>query len=232
MRTSPRAHPELVWPGKREREARTDDAPAPAALEVREVFGDAAAGGSPWRNKLVVGDNRRTVPALLGELAGQVDLVYIDPPFGTGADFTVYGRGPEEGALVAYTDRWEEGLGVYLSTMLEQLELIRALLSERGTVFVHCDWRVSHHLRCLLDEVFGPEAFKNEIVWRYRRWPARTKAFQKMHDVLLWYGKARGDGHAWTQLYEALAPSTLETWGTKRQVADFSTGRRRPSQTD
>lgn len=230
MRTSPRAHPALVWPGKRE--TQTDAGPVRAALEVLEVFGEAAAGGSAWRNKLVLGDNRRTVPALLGELAGKVDLVYIDPPFGTGADFTVRGRAPEDVALVAYTDRWAEGLSAYLSTMLEQLELIRALLSERGTVFVHCDWRVSHYLRCLLDEVFGPDAFKNEIVWRYRRWPARTRVFQKMHDVLLWYGKARGDGHAWTQLYEPLAPSTLETWGTKRQVADFSTGRRRPSQTD
>jgi DNA modification methylase len=233
MRTSPRVRPSLDWPGKRE--AQPDAAPARStidALEVLEVHGEAAAGGAAWRNKLVLGDNRRAIPALLGEFTGKVDLVYIDPPFGTGGDFTVHGRAPEDGALVAYTDRWGEGLGDYLSTMLEQLELIRALLSERGTVFVHCDWRVSHYLRCLLDEVFGPEAFKNEIVWRYRRWPSRTRAFQKMHDVLLWYGKGRGDGHAWTQLYEPLAPSTLETWGTKRQVADFSTGRRRPSQTD
>ncbi len=115
--------------------------------------------------------------------------------------------------------------------MLEQLELFRALLSPRGTIFLHCDWHVSHYLRCLLDEVFGADAFKNEIVWRYRRWPAKTKAFQRMHDVLFWYGKTPNDSHAWTPLYESLAPSTLQTWGTKRQVADFSSGRRKPSQT-
>jgi hypothetical protein len=116
--------------------------------------------------------------------------------------------------------------------MLEQLELLHALLSERGTIFVHCDWHVSHHLRCLLDEVFGAAAFKNEIVWRYRRWPAKTRVFQRMHDVVFWYGKTPDDRHAWTTLYEPLAASTLATWGTKRQVADFSTGRRKPSQTD
>jgi site-specific DNA-methyltransferase (adenine-specific) len=134
--------------------------------------------------------------------------------------------------IPAYEDRWEEGLGDYLTRMLEQLELFRALLSPRGTIFVHCDWHVSHYLRCLLDEVFGADAFKNEIVWRYRRWPAKTKSFQKMHDVLFWYGKSPDDGHAWTPLYEGLAPSTLQTWGTKRQVADFSSGRRKPSQTE
>jgi site-specific DNA-methyltransferase (adenine-specific) len=116
--------------------------------------------------------------------------------------------------------------------MLEQLTLMKALLSERGTLFLHCDWHVSHYLRCLLDEVLGPGSFKNEIVWRYRRWPAKTRVFQRMHDVLFWYGKTAGDHHAWTPLYEPLAASTLETWGTKRQVADFSSGRRKPSQTE
>jgi len=194
-------------------------------LSVLEVLGETALR-SAWRNKLIFADNRRALPALLPALAGQVDLLYIDPPFGTGADFIV------KGEELAYTDRWEDGLGEYLSTMLEQLELFRALLSERGTIFVHCDWHVSHYLRCLLDEVFGADAFKNEIVWRYRRWPTKTRAFQRMHDVLFWYGQSRGEKHAWTQPYEKLAKSTLETWGTKRQVADFSTGRRKPSQTD
>jgi DNA modification methylase len=216
---------ELTWPGKRAPGAARR-ASAPRLVTLEEA-GDPAADG--FRNKLIRADNRLAIPALLEHFAGKVDLVYIDPPFATGGDFSLAAGGAE---VLAYSDRWRSGLGDYLSTMLEQLELIRALLSERGTIFVHCDWHVSHHLRCLLDEVFGPDAFKNEIVWRYRRWPARTRVFQRMHDVLFWYGLSAGDGHAWTPLYEELAPSTLETWGTKRQIADFSTGRRKPSQTD
>lgn len=231
-----RARPALVWPGKRE--PPKDVRPSAVSLEILEILGEPvdrspATDASAWRNKLVFADNRRAIPPLLETFAGKVDLIYIDPPFGTGTDFNVSKpEGAPDAEVLAYSDRWQDGLSEYLSTMLEQLELCRALLSSRGTIFVHCDWRVSHYLRCLLDEVFGPEAFKNEIVWRYRRWPARTKVFQRMHDVLLWYGNSRGEKHAWTQLYEDLAPSTLETWGTKRQIADFSTGRRKPSQTD
>jgi DNA modification methylase len=219
--------PRLVWPGKPAGAARS--LPATAPLVATEHLGATLAPGGA-RNRLVHADNRAAIPALLGELEGRIDLVYIDPPFATGGSFSARpGSGAEE--IPAYDDRWEDGLGDYLSRMLEQLELFRALLSPRGTIFVHCDWHVSHYLRCLLDEVFGADAFKNEIVWRYRRWPAKTKAFQRMHDVLFWYGKTPNDSHAWTPLYESLAPSTLQTWGTKRQIADFSSGRRKPSQT-
>jgi DNA modification methylase len=231
MKHEPPKVPELTWPGKRAPAAAFEGGgPVPALVTV-EAAGDpdaARAGG-----KLVRGDNRAAMRALLPAYAGKVDLVYIDPPFGTGGSFALTERAGGEGDEVhAYSDRWSTGLGAYLSTMLEQLALMRALLSEEGTIFLHCDWHVSHYLRCLLDEVFGPECFKNEIVWRYRRWPAKTRVFQRMHDVLFWYGKAADDRHAWTPLFEPLAPSTLETWGTKRQVADFSTGRRKPSQTD
>jgi len=219
--------PRLVWPGKPAHAKRGPKAAAPL-VAVEHLGAALAAGGA--RNRLVHADNRAAIPALLGELEGRIDLLYIDPPFATGGSFSARtGAGAEE--VPAYDDRWEVGLGDYLSRMLEQLELFRALLSPRGTIFVHCDWHVSHYLRCLLDEVFGADSFKNEIVWRYRRWPAKTKAFQRMHDVLFWYGKTPNDNHAWTPLYEDLAPSTLQTWGTKRQVADFSTGRRKPSQT-
>ena len=219
--------PRLVWPGKPAREATAPRAASP--LVVTEHLGAPLADGRA-RNRLIHADNRAAIPALLGELEGRIDLLYLDPPFATGGSFSARtGPGAEE--IPAYDDRWQEGLGDYLSRMLEQLELFRALLSPRGTIFLHCDWHVSHYLRCLLDEVFGADAFKNEIVWRYRRWPAKTRAFQRMHDVLFWYGKTPNDSHAWTPLYEKLAPSTLQTWGTKRQVADFSSGRRKPSQT-
>lgn len=227
MKREQRGGPELLWSGKREHRA---ELPAPRLTTIEET-GLPALDGRGGRNRLIRADNRLAMRALLPEHAGKVDLVYVDPPFGTGGSFSLTARGG--GAdIAAYSDRWSDGLGDYLSTMLEQLQLLRALLSDRGTLFVHCDWHVSHYLRCLLDEVFGPDAFKNELVWRYRRWPAKTRVFQKMHDVIFWYGKTAGDAHPWTPQYEPLAPSTLETWGTKRQVADFSSGRRKPSQTD
>lgn len=215
---------ELTWEGKRATRARE----AKRLLTI-EASGDRAIAPA---GRLIRGDNRDVMRALLADHEGKIDLVYIDPPFGTGGSFSLTSRGAGDEDVAAYSDRWELGLPDYLSTMLEQLTLIRALLSDRGTVFLHCDWHVSHYLRCLLDEVFGPGAFKNEIVWRYRRWPAKTRVFQRMHDVIFWYGKHDDDAHAWSPQYEPLAASTLATWGTKRQVADFSSGRRKPSQTD
>jgi DNA modification methylase len=220
---------ELTWPDKPSVRSAFDG-PVPK-LVTKELAGEAGAG--LFRGKLIQGDNREVMRALLPSFAGSVDLVYIDPPFGTGGSFALTERAAGDGEEVAaYGDRFRLGLGEYLSTMLQQIALMRALLSERGTIFVHCDWHVSHYMRCILDEVFGRSCFKNEIVWRYRRWPAKTRAFQRMHDVLFWYGKADDDRHAWTPSFEPLAASTLATWGTKRQIADFSSGRRKPSQTD
>jgi DNA modification methylase len=231
--------PELTWPGKRPPVPAGASDPAPTLAAV-EAHGDAVTmGTSPpnpglpvGRGSLIRGDNRAVMRALLPSLEGRVDLVYLDPPFGTGGSFALTERAGGESEVPAYSDRWGSDLGAYLSTIEDQLALARALLSDRGALFLHCDWHVGHYLRCLLDAVFGAECFKNEIVWRYRRWPARTRVFQRMHDVLFWYGKTADDRHAWTPQFEPLSASTLKTWGTKRQIADFSSGRRKPSQTD
>jgi DNA modification methylase len=225
MKRSHLTGPTLVWPGKH------PAPPLPSGEAPRLTVVESGGHGGEAPGRLIRGDNRRAMRALLPELAGKIDLVYIDPPFATGGSFSLTARDGDD-EVVAYDDRWSEGIGAYLSAMAEQLALMRELLSERGTLFVHCDWHVSHLMRCLLDETFGADAFKNEIVWRYRRWPARTRVFQRMHDVIFWYGRSTGDEHAFTTLYEPLAASTLQTFGTKRQVADFSTGRRKPSQTD
>jgi site-specific DNA-methyltransferase (adenine-specific) len=170
------------------------------------------------------GDNLAVMRALRGKV--EADLIYLDPPFATGDEFVLQ-RGERE--TVAYRDRWT-GIGSYLSAMFERLVAARALLKPNGSLFLHCDWHASHWLRCLLDEVFGAGCFKNEIVWRYRRWPAKTRVFQRMHDVIFWYGRSEGDGHSFETMYEPLAASTLATFGTRKQVADFSSGRRKPGQ--
>jgi DNA modification methylase len=197
----------LHWEGKH--------LPAPTLtppLTLVERAGDAPAAGR--RNRLIAADNRDALTALAAECAGQVACVYIDPPFATGAAFqTTAPAGP---ARPAYSDD-HGGLAPYLQMMYERLLLLRPLLAPQGNLFVHLDWHAAHYVKLLLDEVFGVERFRNEIVWRYRRWPARARLFQRMHDTIFWYSMAPTPA-TWHQLYEALSPSSLAQWGGKRRV--------------
>src|SRR5258708_2657449 len=118
----------------------------------------------------------------------------------------------------------------YLCMMAPRLGELRRVLKSTGSLYLHCDPTASHYLKVLLDGVFGPACFRNEVIWRYRRWPAKARRFQRMHDVLLFYTAAPGTEHTFHTLYgyETLAPSTVKTFGTKKQRADFSSGRRKP----
>jgi site-specific DNA-methyltransferase (adenine-specific) len=213
--------PRLVWEGR-----PVGDGPVGLPSELVVTERSAGAVG-PGTGMVCEGDNLAVMRALRGTVGGRVDLIYLDPPFATGDEFVLQRGGRE---TVAYRDRWGGGIGSYLTAMYERLVAARELLGPNGSLFLHCDWHASHWLRCLLDEVFGAGCFKNEIVWRYRRWPAKTRVFQRMHDVIFWYGRSESDGHAFEPMYEALAPSTLATFGTRKQVADFSSGRRKPGQ--
>ena len=107
----------------------------------------------------------------------------------------------------------------YLSMMAPRLVELRRCLKPTGSLYLHCDPSASHYLKMLLDGIMGRDNFRNEIVWSYRRWPAKSDNFQTMHDIILRY--SRGGKVAWNQLYEPLAPSTLKTFGDKKQVAVF-----------
>lgn len=203
-------------------------------------------GGGNWHNRLVYGDNLLAMAALLAgdedtpSLRGKVDLVYIDPPFDSKADYrtriTLPGVELEQRPTVieqfAYSDTWSDGTASYLRMIVPRLVLMRELLADTGSIYVHLDWHVGHYVKIALDEIFGRDNFVNEIIWRYRRWPARSSAYQKMHDTIFWYAKRKSSERPWKQQYEELAPSTLKTWGTRKQVADFSEGYRKPSQTE
>lgn len=141
-------------------------------------------------------------------------LVYLDPPFMTQSKFLM-----EDGTL-AFDDRWES-LANYLEELRVRLVLIKGILHPRGSVLVHIGTRMSHHVRLLLDDVFGANAFASEIVWRYRRWPTKTPNFQNVHDILIRYRKDADAAPTFNQLYEPLAASTVETWGNAKQVAMF-----------
>lgn len=207
---------ELVWEGKYDEYGNPRPIKLPASplpLQRIETIDEprdrSKAQGLLWkpesahrddfRNLLIWGDNKLAMAALLERFRGQVDLIYIDPPFDVGADFTMQVQIGEEGEevlkeqsileAVAYRDTWGKGTDSYIHMMYERLILMRDLLSESGSIYLHCDWRVASMLRLLLDEIFGNENFRNEIIWHYRRWTAQSGSFQKMHDTLLWFTK-------------------------------------------
>ncbi|HXX68134.1 MAG TPA: site-specific DNA-methyltransferase [Polyangiaceae bacterium] len=124
----------------------------------------------------------------------------------------------------------ENDLMAYLCMMAPRLVELRRVLKPTGSLYLHCDPTASHYLKVLLDAVLGAACFRNEIIWRYRRWPARARRFQRMHDVLLFYAASAGNRQTFNVLYgyERLAASTLQTFGTKKQKADFASGHRKP----
>ncbi|MCL0098313.1 site-specific DNA-methyltransferase, partial [Dehalococcoidia bacterium] len=130
-----------------------------------------------WKNLLIWGDNKLVMSSLIKQgWAGKINLIYIDPPFFTGSDFTVRTKIEDEQiekepSIIeerAYKDTWSGGIASYLKYMYERLVLMRDLLAENGSIYVHLDWHVCHYLKVMMDEIFGAENFRNEIVWSYR----------------------------------------------------------------
>ena len=152
-----------------------------------------------FRNRLIWGDNKLVMASLLKEFKGAIDLIYIDPPFDVGADFTMdvpIGDGKETVykdqstlEMVAYSDMWGKGTDSYLHMIMERFALIKQLLSENGSIYVHCDWRVNNLFRSILDEIFDSSNFRNELIWHYEKWVAPSQSFQKNHDVIFFYGR-------------------------------------------
>jgi len=153
-----------------------------------------------WKNILIWGDNKLVMSSLIKQgWAGKINLIYIDPPFFTGADFTIRTKiGDEEiekePSIIeerAYKDTWSGGIASYLKYMYERLVLMRELLSENGSIYVHLDWHVGHYVKVMMDEIFGYENFVNEITWHYRTGNIAEKIFARRHDILLFYSKSQ-----------------------------------------
>ena len=158
--------------------------------------------------------------AMRGLPDAEFALVYCDPPFLTGREHRT------RAGCVAFSDRWA-GLPDYLAALRARVTEARRLLLSDGCLVVHVDPRTSHYVKVMLDEVFGPGCFASEIIWRYRRWPAKTRNFQRVHDVLLRYVRDVDAEPRWAQLYEPLAASTRATWGDRKQRAVVGKDRRR-----
>ena len=215
----------LDWPGK-----GATSATVPAVLITTKK-------GDP-RSVLITGDNLLALSALRAGGAPAATLAYLDPPFLTGRKHDRVTRHRDtEGRLVrrvspGFDDRWD-GLDHYLGDLGPRIAEARELLAPHGCLVLHVDSKTSHYAKVLCDEIFGPRAFASEIVWRYRRWPSKTQNFQRVHDVLLRYVRDPDVRPRFRQLYEPLAPSTVATWGTRKQraVVDEDGRRARSSRT-
>lgn len=166
-------------------------------------------------------ENLAGMSELLVTHRGALTLAYLDPPFRTGKR--------QIGPAGSYDDPAVE-LGEFVSGLMRRAIKAWALLNDRGCLVVHIDPKTSHYVKVELDKCLRAQHFASEIIWRYRRWPAKTRNFQRVHDVLLRYVKSPADV-TWNQLYEPLAPSTLKTWGTGKQLAIVENGRRKRSST-
>jgi len=176
-------------------------------------------------NRLIYGDNLLAMAALLagdefgGSLRGKADLIYIDPPFDSKADYrtkiTLSDGDIEQKPTVieqyAYGDTWKDGTASYLEMIVPRLILMRELLSETGSIYVHLDWHVCHYVKIVMDQIFGKENFRNEVIWHYRRWTAGSSKYQNMHDSIFFYTK----GNSYT-----FNPVSIEPTASQRAVID------------
>jgi adenine-specific DNA-methyltransferase len=211
---------ELIWEGKYDeygnrrtvdtagcamplQKIETIDEPRSRCLATGDLFNPKKAHPDDFRNMLIWGDNKLVMASLLKDFKGKIDLIYIDPPFDVGADFTMdvpVGESDETVhkdqstlEMVAYRDMWGKGTDSYLHMMFERLSLMKELLSSSGSIFVHCDWHVDSYMRCLLDDVFGPDLLVNSIVWKRKGGSANPlNRLGTVTDAILWYSKTSG----------------------------------------
>lgn len=152
-------------------------------------------------NRLIWGDNLLAMQALLAQgYAGKIDLIYIDPPFLSSADYSfqlsIEGKQVTKEASIierlAYTDTWEGGIDSFLDMIYPRLQLMKRLLSETGSIYIHLDWHVVHYIKMMMDEIFGYESFCNEIIWHYKTFQGQVdRYFARKHDNILLYTKSK-----------------------------------------
>jgi len=180
-----------------------------------------------WKNRLIYGDNILVMQGLLAgdsasgleSMRGKIDLIYIDPPFDSKADYRTkitlpnvnLNQKPTVIEQFAYADTWKDGTVSYLKMIYPRLALMRELLSEKGSIYVHIDWHVGHYVKILLDDIFGKEKFRNEIVWHYQTYQGQGKNwFPRKHDNIYVYSKNENP------IFELLKDTNVE------QTIDFT----------
>jgi DNA modification methylase len=210
---------ELVWNGKTDEVCnivlpfqtieQVDEPRAEREMRLQPDLFDTATGRQlkGWTNKLIWGDNKLILSSLKNgplreeiEKQGGIKLIYIDPPFDVGADFSMdveigddtFTKQPSVLEELAYRDTWGKGADSFIAMIYERLVLMRDLLAEDGSIYVHCDWHVGHYIRFLLDMIFRSENFRNCIAWYYyNRFAADGQNFGRKYDTIFWYSKGK-----------------------------------------
>jgi len=204
---------ELVWPGKRKEVGRVElpfqtieTINLPRGARQDELFGSKT---EDWKNRLIWGDNLLIMGSLLKEFAGKINLIYIDPPFATGDDFSFtvnigdpasakasdgqasveITKEPSVLEVKAYRDTWGKGMQSYLQMMYDRLVLMKELLADNGSIYVHLDCHVEQYVKVMMDEIFGRDNFVNEIIWAYTGPRKSGNYFPRKHDNILLYSK-------------------------------------------
>ncbi len=193
---------ELTWKGKHNTDAQhftgEQSHLSSPQLHTLETFSNQLQENSPqttlslsppWFNRLICGDKSQVLPALMREFANSINLIYIDPPFMTGRDFT-------SGTQLAYSDKWDNDLDAYLQWLYETFVQLHRLLAQDGSLYIHLDWRATHYAKVILDEVFGYRSdadgpgFKSEIIWHYQSGGRSHKCYARKHDTILLYTRS------------------------------------------
>jgi adenine-specific DNA-methyltransferase len=249
---------ELVWPGKYNEDGTRKGVPRVSLpFQVIETINESRASREAekkrqptlfdvyegkegdtfeegWKNKLIWGDNLLVMGSLLEKFAGKVGLIYIDPPFATGADFSFRAfvgdeEVTKEASLIeekAYRDTWGRGLESFVQMLFDRLQLMRDLLTDHGSIYVHMGWDVSHYIKAVLDEVFGTERFVNQVIWK--RQTAHSdigqgaKHMGPIHDVVFLYTKS-GEEFPWNMQYQPYSEDYLKAF---YKFQEPETGRR------
>jgi DNA modification methylase len=199
-----------------------------------------------WQNKLIWGDNKLILSSLKNgpirdeiENQGGIKLIYIDPPFDVGSDFSMdieigdnaFTKKPNILEEIAYRDTWGKGSDSFISMIHERLVVMRDLLAEDGTILLHCDWRVNSYIRLVMDEVFGRNNLINELIWHYKTFQGQTHGyFAKKHDNIYWYAKS--NQHTYNQQFDTLFEDTIDSKRWSSYINDIGqiTGARMPIQ--
>ena len=239
---------ELVWNGKTAEVCnivlpfqvieQVDEPRTEEALKAAPTLFDMQTGRQikGWNNKLIWGDNKLILSSLKNgplreeiEKQGGIKLIYIDPPFDVGADFSMdieiggetLTKKPNILEEIAYRDTWGKGADSFIAMIYERLVLMRDLLANDGSIYVHCDWRVNSFVRLLLDEVFGSKKSINELIWKRSEAHSDSSSFGKVHDTIYLYVK--GENRVWNKLY---VPYSDEYIDKQFKYIEEQTGRR------
>ncbi len=243
---------ELVWPGKRKEVERVDlpfqtieTINLPRGRRQKDIF-DSLKGQKKiikdrgqlkvpqqeeWKNRLIWGDNLLIMGSLLKEFAGKINLIYIDPPFATGDDFSFKVqigdqeiiKEPSALEMKAYRDTWGKGMQSYLQMMYDRLVLMKELLADDGSIYIHCDWRLNSYLRLVLDEIFGRDNFRNEISWKKSQGARGVSSglnnYIRLQDSILFY--SRGSNNIYNNQKMPYAETTLNMFKYKDKRGQF-----------